>query len=271
MSNFYYRKFLSLIILITLFYGKTSLAFKFTEKVCQEYGLGKNWYCETEKLKNKEDDFNNTITAQDILDSKLKPEEQAILLNELWEMQRKRAVITEDKKEIEKFLITHNLIAAKGIDFARNVQKLIETSPKFITSESYYKNIAESQIREEQRDQVLKNAHKRYGLVFIYNTNCKHCIRQFPIIEKLKEKYKLRVIGITIDDNYFAGLDENITDVNIANDPMVQAFPTILLLDKKLPTKIFIAKGLTTVDELEKRIAARIREHEHEHEDNQKK
>ena len=71
-------------------------------------------------------------------------------------------------------------------------------------------------------------------------------------------------MGVTPGEQYFAGLDENITDVTVANDPLVKAWPTILLLDKKAHKKIFIAKGLTTLDDLEEKVANRIKAREEE-------
>ncbi len=250
----------AIIVSVMLFNPLISLAFKFTPEVCREYGLGSNWYCEAEK--NDLQEPSNAMIAEDILNSDLAPEIQATMLNELWETQRKRAVITGEKDEIQKFLTTHYLIAEKGIGFARNVQRLIDTNPKLANSESYYKNITESRQKDEEKAEILSSAVSRYGLVFIYNSGCSHCIRQLPIIAKFRTEYRFKVMGITVDNNYFAGLDENIIDSAVINDPMVQAFPTILLLDKKHPEKIFIAKGLTTLDELEQRIVSRIKERE---------
>lgn len=251
---------LSVVVSVMLLNPLISLAFKFTPEVCQEYGLGSNWYCEAGK--NDLQESSNEMTADDILNSALAPETQAAMLNELWETQRKRAVITGEREEIQKFLTTHNLITERGINFAKKVQKVIETNPKLANSESYYKNITEASLKDKEKIEVLRNAPNRYGLVFIYSSGCHHCSRQLPIITKFREEYKFKVIGITIDKNYFAGLDENITDSSVINDPMVQVFPTILLLDKKRPKKIFIAKGLTTLDELEQRIVSRIKERE---------
>ena len=232
------------------------LAFKFTPEVCQKYGLGKNWYCENLVQEN------NETSASDITTSNLTPEQKAFQLNQLWGQQRQRAVITANRQDIEKFLETHNLIINKGIDFAKVTQNLIENSPILANSESYYKNLSDQKIKEEEKQEILKNAHKRYGLVFIYSSTCPHCHKQLPILLELQSK--IRVMGISTDGNYFADLNENITDENIVNDSIVQAFPTILLLDKKRPAKIFISKGLTSLETLEEKIVRRIKEHENE-------
>lgn len=74
------------------------------------------------------------------------------------------------------------------------------------------------------------------------------------------------MLGITSDGNNFRWFDENIVDENVTNDPMVQAYLTILLLNKQKPAKILISKGLTNLDELEERIATKIKEREGDNE-----
>jgi len=249
-----------LLISVICAFATQALAFKFTPEICQKYSLGKNWYCESAKIEEEQ----NELSAATIMNANIAPEEKATQLNNLWEVQRKRAVITEKKSEIMKFLETHNLIINKGIDFAKNAQSLIESSPMLAGSSSYYKNMHEQDIKDQEQSDILNNAHKRYGLVFIYSSSCQHCHRQLPIILKLQNK--LKVMGISVDGNYFEGLNENIVDENIANDPLVQAYPTILLLDKKKPAKIFISKGLTSLSELEEKIVKRIQEQKDEKE-----
>jgi conjugal transfer pilus assembly protein TraF len=245
-----------LIIIFICFIQSQCFAFKFTPEICQKYGLGKNWYCEESSLETKK------VDANEIMSSSLAPEEKAFELNKLWEAQRQRAVITADKQDIESFLQTHNLIINKGIDFAKVTQNLIENSPILANSESYYKNLSDQKSKEKEKQEILKNADKRYGLVFIYSSTCQYCHKQLPILLELQSK--IRVMGISTDGNYFEGLHENITDTNIVNDSMVQAFPTILLLDKKRPAKIFISKGLTSLETLEEKIVRRISERENE-------
>lgn len=244
------------VFIVSFFLANSALAFKFTPEICEKYGLGKNWYCEEYNSEAKE------VNANDVMSSNLSPEQKAYQLNQLWELQRQRAVITADKQDIESFLQTHNLIINKGIDFAKVTQNLIETSPILANSESYYKNLSDRKIKELEKDEILKNAHKRYGLVFIYSSTCQYCHKQLPILLELQSK--IRVMGISTDGSYFEELNENITDVNIVNDPLVQAFPTILLLDKKRPAKIFISKGLTSLETLEEKIVRRISERENE-------
>jgi conjugal transfer pilus assembly protein TraF len=240
-----------------LLISQEAQAFKFTNEICNEYGLGKNWYCEEER--NQDD----TLTANDILESSLPPEQKAIKLNELWEYQRKVAVITGKAEDITNFLITQRQIAARGVDFARKIQHLIDTKPEFSSSESYYKSISDEAIKSAEKQTILQSSDERYALVFVYNSSCMHCSRQLPIIQKFKSVYKFKTLGITTDNNFFEGLDENIVDENVFRDPTVQSIPTILLLDKQNPAKIFISNGLITLDELESRIANRILEREY--------
>lgn len=232
-------------------------AFEFTPEVCERYGLGKHWYCE-----QKEEAQEAETTANDVLQSTIPPEQKAVKLNELWEKQRKVAVITQKESDIYKFLDTHNLIVSRGIGFARNVQRLIESNPKYSNSQSYYRNVADEELKEAQKQEILSNASQRYGLVFVYSSGCPYCARQLPVLFKLKQSHGFKILGISADGEHFEGLDETISNPGIVNDPNIQSFPTIMLLDKQKPAKIFISKGLTTLDELTDRIVNRIKERE---------
>ncbi|AIL66149.1 conjugal pilus assembly protein TraF (plasmid) [Rickettsiales bacterium Ac37b] len=232
-------------------------AFKFTPEICEKYGLGKNWYCENNKQVKPDEP-----TLEDIMSSSSPAEQKAAELKELWDTNLKRATITGSKEDLEGFLKVHNFIVDKGIDFSRNVQRIIDTSPVYANNESYYKNVVESKLREDSYEHLLYGASSRYGLVFIYDVSCPYCARQLPILMDFKSKYNFKILGITTGDGIFKGLDENKIDENIANDSLVEAYPTIILIDRLNPAKIFISKGLITLDKLEEKIARRIEDRE---------
>jgi conjugal transfer pilus assembly protein TraF len=224
-------------------------AFSFTKRVCEDYGLGSNWYCKDKNGdKNKIPDL---PIAEDIMKQNIAPEEKAVQLNQLWEVQQKRAVITGEKKDLENVLHTQRLIAKLSTDFGRNMVRLTQTDPRFSKSESYYQNISDEFIEDARREKVLKEAGNRYVVVFIYSTGCPYCERQLPVLHSLKEKYGLSLLGISTDGGMYKGMDQNIVDKTVVNDPNVRSFPTIMLLDTKNEKRIFISKGLTTGDQLE--------------------
>jgi F plasmid transfer operon protein len=156
----------SLIVLAACIQISLLAAFRFTDHTCKEYNLGSSWYCKSEekKAENEVDE----ITADKILGLPVAPEQKAIMLNALWEVQTKRAVITGDKADLKRFLETHRLIASKGVNFARNIHNLIETTPAFSNDQSYLRNIAESAMKDYELKQTLLNASQKYALVFVY-------------------------------------------------------------------------------------------------------
>ena len=224
--------------------------------------MGKSWYCEPKKEEAQK------LTVDSILNSSIPAEEKAVEINKLWELQRKRAVISGKREDLEGFLDTQFLIGQKGIDFARNIQRIIESNPKYSNNQSYYQSISDQAIKEEEIEAILGVASNKYGLALIYSSGCPYCMRQLPILQALREKYNMSILGISVDGNYYEGLSENITDPSVTNDPLVQSFPTILLIDKARPAKIFLSKGLITLDELEARIVNRIIERESNEENN---
>lgn len=247
-------RFILLFSIYLLAISGNSYAFKFSAEVCKQYGLGDNWYCEEEKSKEVAN------TPQDIMESKLAPEQKAESLNQLWELQRKRAVITGKKEDLENLLITQKFIAQLGTDFARNMMRLVESNPLHSVSESYYQSSSDEYVKAAQVKYTLEQAKERYAIAFVYSSNCPYCKRQLPILLSLQGTYQISVIGISVDGGFYEGLSENIYDNEAASDPNVRAYPTIMLLDSQDNKRIFISKGLTTKDQLEKRIYRRIQE-----------
>lgn len=224
-------------------------AFSFSKKVCDDYGLGSNWYCKDSL--NQENNIPKLHTADDVMKENIAPEEKAIQLNKLWEVQQKRAVITGEKEDLENVLQTQRLIAQLSTDFARNMVRLTQTDPRFSKNESYYKSVSDEFIEDAKRDDALKNAKNRYAIAFIYSTGCPYCERQLPILASLRDKYGFGLLGISTDGGVYNGMDQNIVDKTVLHDPNVQSFPTLMLLDTKTEKRIFISKGLTAGDQLE--------------------
>ena len=253
-------------VILTVTINQQAYAFKFSAQVCREYNLGANWYCERE-----EDKEENLPTADDIIKTpNIKSEQKAVMLNQLWELQQKRAVITGERKDLENVLITQNYIAKLGTDFARRMMRLIEMHPQYSKSESYFENVSKEYIEDAIKSQVLSRAKHRYGIAFIYSSSCAYCKRQLPVLASVKEAYGLSIVGISADggriDKLEEGteayqvLDQNIVDLDVVENQNVESFPTIMLLDAKLNKRVFISKGLTTRDKLENFIYRAINE-----------
>ncbi len=247
-------------------------AFHFSSEVCKRYNLGASWYCEQGQ---NEEQTSPYTTAPEIMQRSVAPEQKAVLLNQLWETQQKRAVITGNKEDLENVLITQNYIAQLGTDFARNMIRLINSDPRYASSNSYYQNVSDEVIENSNLEQVLRESSERYAIAFVYSSDCPYCKRQLPILLSLRNKTGIRIVGISgsairqafgsqasgsADGGAYSGLDEMIIDESVTSDPNIQSFPTMMLLDAVSEKRIFIAKGLTTQDRLEKLIYARILE-----------
>ena len=252
-------------------------AFHFSSEVCKKYNLGSNWYCESEQSAEQTSPY---TTAPEIMQRQIEPEQKAVLLNQLWEVQQKRAVITGNQKDLENVLITQNYIAQLGTDFARNMVRLINSDPRYAKESSYYQSVSDEVIDHARIDNVLLKASERYAIAFVYSADCPYCKRQLPILMSLRQKTGMKIIGVSVggvgsvlqgygsstydsaalDNSIYSGLDEIIVDESVTSDPNIQSFPTLMLLDSIAERRIFIAKGLTTQDRLERLIYARILE-----------
>ena len=230
--------------------------FKFTPEICKKMGLGKNWYCgETGTEKGAKEG-----AAKEILESGVEPEDKAELLNQLWETQRKRAVITGKRRDIENVLETQSIIAKKGVEFAKNAQKIADSDPRYSVAASNYKADTEDAIRDAEQAQDLSAGSDRYVLVMIYKKECPSCQRQLPEVLKFCNKWQYKNLGVAITEEFFEGLDSNIFDDSVVADEAIKSTPTLLLLDSATEEKIFLSKGITRVDVMESKMAKIIKE-----------
>lgn len=236
-------------------------AFKFDHEICKNYQLGANWYCDN---KEESEDASNNITPEMIMEQKISPVEKALLLNQLWEVQTKKAVITGNSKDLEDLLRTQKFIAQKGGDFARKMTHLIEAHPEYSNSSSYYKNITDEYQEQILKDELFKQAKDTHSLAMVYSADCWYCQRQIPIILALKEQLGFKLIGVSVDGNFYEGFDANIFDSKVLEDENIRAYPTILLINNQTYQRAFVAKGLTTKDDLEKRIYRILKDEKNE-------
>jgi conjugal transfer pilus assembly protein TraF len=251
-------------ILIFIFAGSVLImsmsanagGFKFTPEICKKMGLGKNWYCGEAGT----DKGTKEGAAKEILESGIEPEEKAELLNQLWETQRKRAVITGKRHDIENALETQAIIAKKGVEFARNAQKIADSDPRYSVAASNYKSDTEDAIKEAEQAQALNAGRDRYVLVMIYSKECPSCQRQLPEVLKFSNKWQYKNLGVAVTEEFFKGLDSSIFDDSIVSDEAIKSIPTLLLLDSVTEEKIFLSKGITRVGEMESKMAKIIKE-----------
>jgi conjugal transfer pilus assembly protein TraF len=230
--------------------------FKFTPEICKKMGLGKNWYCgEVGAEKGAKQG-----AAIEILESGIEPEDKAELLNQLWETQRKRAVITGKRRDIENVLETQSIIAKKGVEFAKNAQKITDSDPRYSVGESNYKVDTEDAIKDAEQAQELDAGRDRYVLVMIYNKECPSCQRQLPELLKFCNKWQYKNLGVAVTEEFFGGLDSSIFDDSVVADKAIESIPTLLLLDSVTEDKIFLSKGITRVGEMESKMAKIIKE-----------
>jgi conjugal transfer pilus assembly protein TraF len=230
--------------------------FKFTPEICKKMGLGKSWYCG----EAKSDKGIKEGAAIKILELGIEPEEKAELLNQLWETQRKRAVITGKRHDIENALETQSIIAKKGVAFAKNAQKIADSDPRYSVAASNYKADTEDAIKDAEQSYALNVGRDRYVLVMIYNKECPSCQRQLPEILKFCNKWHYKNLGVAVTEEFFEGLDSSIFDDSVVADEAIESIPTLLLLDSVTEEKIFLSKGITRVGEMESKMAKIIKE-----------
>ena len=254
-------------VLTLMFLLPCLMGAKFTKEKCEKYNLGERWYCQEEERADQD----HLPSAHEIMKAPISDIEKGMMLRELEALQRMKAAVSEKKQDKIKWLETNYLLADKGIGFANDIRRIVETNPKFqLRHNSRYASDVHREIEKEDVKQTLTRAVNRYGVVFVYSTTCSICSRQLPVLLRLKKNWGFKILGITLSGKAYPGLDEQMADPKILHDTSVfpkddkPSIPRILLLDTRRAKKIFISKNLVELEELEQLMVNQIKRNENE-------
>ena len=114
-------------------------------------------------------------------------------------------------------------------------------------------------IRNNKKLDLLANLDKDYGLYFLYSTSCKYCVAYGKILNEFRRKFKLSIMGISMDGSLLTGWEDSLINNGQAEQLGVgDALPFTLLFDKKMQQVIPLGAGLITEDVLMERIYTQI-------------
>lgn len=112
--------------------------------------------------------------------------------------------------------------------------------------------------RSGERDEVMRHLHERYGLFFVYRSDCPYCHALSPVLHALVAKYGLTVVAVSADGIALADWPDLLVDrgqiqnLGMADKPV----PALVLFDSKTQRVEPVGFGYLGADEIEERIFA---------------
>jgi conjugal transfer pilus assembly protein TraF len=248
----------TLLINLMLFFIFSSAAYAKYD-YCKEYGLGWNFYCQDEQKAEQEKTDKKIPENQDDYAEKLAEIKQTL------ENKKAKAVIYPTEDNIKDYMAYQQVILNQSGTFADQWRRVLWKTPDldYTLKRPVSKIGKESWIDQRNIDvaSTIRHINERYGIFFLFRSDCPHCHRYSPILKSFQQKYGINIMAVSMDGG---GLPEwenfTVNNGQIARMGIeVQAVPATILFDKVTRQVVPIGFGVLSHSDLEERIYAQTK------------
>jgi conjugal transfer pilus assembly protein TraF len=248
---------LTLLTLLTSF--DSSFAYSYRQE-CNDRNLGWNYYCDREiRINNKEVKKPKEINRSN--DSKeLTIAQKAKKIKE--DIQKKEQELLdvavyfpseENTKNYIKFL--QESISDPASTFASYVERTVNKNPDINYSlkrpvNNIGTNVFNNNLNQI-KEQKMQNLNQKYGLFFIYRSDCPYCHAYAPVIKRFANNYNITIKAISMDGGILPEFPNSKINNGRFNTPQV---PATILWDNQNKQATIIGYGAYAESELKDRI-----------------
>lgn len=240
-------RFFSVVCLITL-----TLAPCFAQEGAGFYEKGRQGFYWYEKNLNVEDE-----------EAFKQPQADAFTYNDLWSLNPERfkivlkdrfnlAIQAPTEQNVYRYIEIQDVAKRKSMAFAGVMGMVSQQNPQFqgkgITTMTNAGRKAYYRLKNEQRDESLRDGADEFALIVFESSGCGYCEAQRTTLEAFEERNGWSVKYLDIYENK-----------NLAEKYSIDMTPTIMMLSRSSKELIHISKGVVSMAELRSRIARAIR------------
>ncbi len=241
-------------ILIILF--SSNSAFASSKNYCEEYGLGWHFYCQKEekeedkkaspKPKQNEEDYSEKLAEiKKTLDSK-----------------KAKAVIYPTEANIKDYMAYQQMVLDRSGTFADQWRRVIWKTPELdYTLKRPVSKVAKETWTDDRNTDIsstIRNINERYGVFFLFRSDCHFCHRYAPILKAFQQKYGIAIMPISMDGGGLPNWEKfSVNNGQIQKMGIeISSVPATLLFDKQTRQVIPVGFGVLSHSDLEERIYA---------------
>jgi len=111
-------------------------------------------------------------------------------------------------------------------------------------------------LEKNRTAQTIQNLSQTHGLFFFFAGSCPWCHEFAPIVKRFAHTYGWKVIAISVDGGSVAEFPDAEPDNGLFRAWNVQSLPSLFAVNPNTQKVIPIAHGLTSLDEMERRVMA---------------
>jgi conjugal transfer pilus assembly protein TraF len=215
------------------------------------------WYEDTQKIPEEDGEAIEQeqpfISASEIL-----ADERKNLENLLAE-----AMLKPTLENTKKYMEAQRKWIQQATGFANSWQKVIIANPQLdptatTFSTSQYGRQLQQMIEQEEKEIMIKEVSKEYGLFFFYEGNSKISKAFALVVNAFVKKYGWSVLGISTDGILLEEITNSTLDNGMTNEIGITIFPALFAVNPRHKEAIPLAFGLRTMDQIEDNIFAQF-------------
>ncbi|MCS5712875.1 conjugal transfer protein TraF [Candidatus Berkiella aquae] len=214
----------------------------------ESHAHGWHWY-----ESSKEDDKGKVISEL----STLSPLETIENIKNEIETKRAKALLEPNEKNVYEYIKTQELWTDQAEKFSKTWQWVIAKHPELNYSLRFPTSELAKQVKQKENSQVINMAisdiAQNYGIFYFYKSSCPYCERFSPILRTFGDRYKIKILAISLDGKATKGFNIFKSDNGIAEKWGIIQVPAIYAVSPLQDEVIPIAFGLISRSELEQR------------------
>ena len=226
---------------------------------CKEYGLGWNFYCQEEQIKEE------VTEKKSVKETPKNQEDYAAKLAEIkqvLEEKKAKAVIYPTEENIKDYMSYQQMVLDKSGTFADQWRRVLWKTPELdYTLKRPVSKVGKESWTDDRNSKIvgaIRGINNRYGVFFVFRSDCHFCHRYSPILKSFKEKYGIVVMPVSMDGGGLPEWEKFMVDHGqIERMGMeVKSVPATILFDKETRQIIPVGFGVLSHSDLEERIYA---------------
>lgn len=136
----------------------------------------------------------------------------------------------------------------------RNVYKNPELDFSLISPVSQNARHIYLEKKQEDAEGKIRKLSTEYGLFFFFKSDCRYCTAFSPVVKSFSEKYHWEVLAISDSGEKHPLFERSVRDNGLSDYWQVETYPSLFAVNPKTGHVIPIARGMISIEEMEKHI-----------------
>lgn len=168
------------------------------------------------------------------------------------------AVLHPTTSNIRAWMELNAAVQRRATLFADVTQRVVWSTPSLdqslVRPHSQEGLKAWTAARTESRTTALREIAERYGLFFVFSSDCPYCRQIAPFLQRFAHSYDFKLVPISLDGGGLVEFPDARYEPSIKTRLNIEVTPAIFLVDPAAGHIQPIAYGVISISELETRI-----------------